>query len=201
MDCEESWSARTVRLSTPDDIDRKEVRYNESIISRISLALGVTNRRKKYMAATNKSKQAKEPGVSRAEFDALAKGVGDLVDLIKGGALQAPHAQTPSEIIQNKEIEKASPNKYTVNPEWEEMAREIIGEAVDHTEIAYGKGGGLLFTVVIKTEMSNAPLDYLAMYKSDRRTREVGTEGEAGVRTWCELIKQNLKRERAYVSN
>src|SRR4051812_25090592 len=126
------------------------------------------------MAATNKSKQAAKKkaavpaaGVSRAEFDALAKGVGDLVEMIKSGALGA--TQTPAQAAEEREVAKAAPNKYTINPEWDEMAKEIIGEAVDHTEIQYVKGGGMLFTVVIKPEFSNAPLDYLNHYKSDRR--------------------------------
>lgn len=151
------------------------------------------------MATTKKAKkQPAAPAVSRAEFDALAKGVGDLVEMIKNDRLQAP--KDVVEKKQDEEVTKAAPNKFTVNPDWEEMAKKIIGEAVDHTEIQYLKGGGMLFTVVIKPEFSNAPLDYLDRYKIDRRSKEVGAEGEAGVQQWCDLIKNNLKRERAYIN-
>lgn len=102
--------------------------------------------------------------------------------------------QTPAEIQKEKDVAKAGPNRYEVNPEWEDMAREIVGDALDHTELEYAKGGGQKFTLVIKTEFSNAPADYLERNRVDRRTREIGTEGEAGVRNWCELVRNNLKR-------
>lgn len=154
------------------------------------------------MATKPKPKQEKP--VSRKEFNDLAKGVGDLVELIKSGALTGPGgdkpAAAPETEQQKKEVAKASSNKYTVNPDWEELAREIIGEAVDHTEIQYIKGGGLMFTVVIKEDFTNAPADYLERHKVDRRSKEVGAEGEAGVRIWCEQIRNNLKRPKP-VSN
>ena len=56
------------------------------------------------------------------------------------------------------------------------------------------KGGGTLFTVVIKPEFSNAAPEYLERYKADRRTKEIGSEGLSGVETWCKLIRANLKR-------
>lgn len=148
------------------------------------------------------AKKAKETSpapefVSKAEFDTLANSVSSLVDLIKSGVLSAPAAPTPAQVTEAKEIEKASENKYTVNPEWEEMAKEIVGAAVDHTELEYAKGGGLKFTLVIKPEFSNAPKDYLERYKVDRRTREIGAEGEAGAKEWCVRVAQNLKRPRA----
>lgn len=103
-------------------------------------------------------------------------------------------AVTPAEAAEEKAITAAAPNKYTVNPEWEEMAREIIGPALDHTEIEYAKGGGMKFTIVVKNELSNASQDYLERNKVDRRTREIGAEGEAGVKTWCQQVAGNLKR-------
>ncbi len=154
--------------------------------------------------ATGKAGKGGKPGVGtkspdqfvdRKDFDKLSETVDTLSDgiaeLLKRSS--AP-AVAPEVEAEQKEVSKASPNKYTSNPEWEDIAREIIGEAVDHTEIQYVKGGGLLFTIVIKDEFSNAPDDYLERYKSDRRSREVGAEGEAGVRIWCELVRNNLKR-------
>ena len=136
---------------------------------------------------------AKAEGVSREEFNNVLDAIGALTGLVKQ-SLEKP--ATPEQIKVEKEIEKAGPVKITVNPEWEEIAKEVIGEAVDHTELSYGKGGGTLFTVVIKKELSNAPASYLELYKTDRRTCEVGATGEAGVRNWCVLIKQNLGRPR-----
>lgn len=110
----------------------------------------------------------------------------------------------PAEVVSSatvtevdKEVAKADPNEVPINPEWDKAAREIIGEAVDHCEVQHIKSGGLLFTVVIKPEFSNAPKDYIERYKSDRRTREIGNEGFGGVELWCKLIKQNLARPNA----
>lgn len=100
--------------------------------------------------------------------------------------------ETPIE----REIRKAGPSEVPMNPEWEEMARDIIGEAVDHCEIAYLKNGGVLFTVVIKTAFSNATPDYLTYYHSDRRSKEIGHDGVSGVEEWCKLIKSNLARNK-----
>lgn len=147
-------------------------------------------------AAAGKKPAAEKP-VSRKEFNQLSEGVNELVGLVKQ-VLETPRgaapAATPEESQREKDITKAGPTKYTVNPEWEDIAREIVGEALDHTEVQYIKGGGMLFTLVIKNEFSNAPADYLERYKSDRRSKEVGAEGEAGVRLWCEQVRNNLKR-------
>lgn len=136
--------------------------------------------------------------VTKEQFSHLENAVGSLVDLIRSGALGTPAAvaaplvESPAE----KKIKEADPKVPHTNPEWEAMAREIIGEAVDHTELAYVKGGGQIFTVVIKAELSNAPKDYLERYKVDRRSKEISAEGEGGVKTWCEQIRNNLNRPR-----
>ena len=145
------------------------------------------------MAAPKKEAVQNPQFVTEERFASLENSVSDLVDLIRSQA-QAPQAPPPSP--EEKEITKAGPNKYTVNPEWEEIAKEIVGPALDHTELDYLKGGGLRFTLVIKNEKSNAPLDYLERYKTDRRSREIGAEGESGVKKWCELVRNNLKKER-----
>lgn len=102
----------------------------------------------------------------------------------------APENETPIE----KQVRKASANEIPMNPEWEELAREIIGDPLDHCEIAYLKNGGVIFTIVIKDEFSNAGRDYLERYKSDRRSKEVGSEGIEGVENWCKLVKSNLAK-------
>lgn len=104
----------------------------------------------------------------------------------------------PEVSVAEKAIEKAGPNKFTTNEVWDEEAKKIIGEEyVDHTEVYHEATGGIKFTVVIKTEKSNAGQMYLEQVKTDRRTKEVGSEGLAGVQNWCTLIKQNLARPSA----
>lgn len=135
--------------------------------------------------------------LSKQEFkESIGALVGEIRGLIREeiDAVKIALPATPAEVSREKDIVAAAPNKYTVNPEWEEIAGEIVGEALDHTEIEYAKGGGMKFTIVVKTEMSNASPDYLERNKVDRRTREIGAEGEAGVKNWCQLVASNLKR-------
>lgn len=103
---------------------------------------------------------------------------------------------TPAEVKQETNVAEASVDEQLpVPPAFERKAKEIIGEAVDHCELSMPAKGGTLFTVVIKSAFSNAPKDYLERYKADRRTREIGNEGVAGVEEWCKLIKSNLDRK------
>jgi hypothetical protein len=135
--------------------------------------------------------------VSKKEFDELKSSVSDLVGLVKEMAkTKVDTPETPTE----KEVKLATFDNNPVNPEWERMAKEIIGEPLDHCEVAYPKRGGVLFTIVIKTEMSNAPKDYLERMKVDRRTREIGNEGQEGVEAWCRLVASNLKNARKFIS-
>lgn len=132
------------------------------------------------------------PYVTKKEFDELNNSVNRLVDLFeKNSGVTKPVADPKVE----KEIEEAGPNKYSTDDEWDAIAMEIIGEAVDHTEVER-KGGGVKFTVVIKKELSNAAPEYLERMKVDRRTREVGADGTEGVTQYCKLIKANLARPR-----
>lgn len=131
-----------------------------------------------------------------AQFNSLAESVGSLVELIKSGALAtAPAAAiSATETPVEREVRKAAPDVNPVNPAWEEKAREIVGDALDHCEVLYPKQGGVIFTLVIKQEFSNAPTEYLERHKVDRRSREIGNEGIEGVEQWCKLVKSNLNR-------
>ena len=142
--------------------------------------------------------------VSREEFNELSTSVSTLVGLVKE-SLNKVNAipATPEVVSKEKEITKAGPTPYItpVNPEWEQVARDIIGtEKVERCEMQHGRTGGLTFTVVIKKEFSNAPDAYLAVYKEDRRSKEIGAEGIGGVEAWAKLIKSNLSRAKSYVA-
>jgi hypothetical protein len=103
---------------------------------------------------------------------------------------------TPAEVKQEVAISAASTDSHMpVPPKWEEKARELLGDALDHCELAMPARGGTHFTLVIKNEHSNAPKDYLERYKADRRTREIGNEGMGGVEEWCKLVALNLKKK------
>lgn len=156
------------------------------------------------MAATNKSKAAAKAKVEKApefvtvaQFSALEGAVNKLVDLVLAQQEAAKNAVPAPVVVETpieKEIRKAGPDTAPINPEWEEMVAEIIGDALDHCEVTYLKGGGTLFTIVIKREFSNAPEDYLEMRKVDRRSKEIGSEGITGVEAYAKLVKQNLSR-------
>ncbi len=148
----------------------------------------------------NTSKPKPEPKyASAADLAELSKGMSDLVGIVGELAekLKSPPApKSADEVKHDAEVTKAKPNLETVNPAWVEKAQELIGEALDHCEVFYPKHGGTLFTLVIKKEFSNAPVDYLERYKSDRRTREIGNEGIEGVENYCKLVAANLKRSK-----
>lgn len=151
--------------------------------------------------------------VSRAEFSQLDATVSELVTYVAGGSLvqnivdqikaslPTPSPVSGSSVSLSKEeidIVRAKADNVSVNPEWDRTAREVIGdEYVDHTEVHHLRDGGIHFTVVIKNEKSNMPSFYLDQVRCDRRTKEVGTTGIAGVTSWCKLIKSNLNRGKA----
>lgn len=143
--------------------------------------------------------------VTEEKFNELKSSVDTLVDLMTRQAEKVDAIPlTPEALAQDKEVAKAGPKPFItpVNPEWEAIARDVIGaEKVERCELEYARGGGTLFTVVIKKDFSNAPDDYLNRHKEDRRSKEIGQEGIGGVENWCKLIAQNLKRSKSYIGN
>jgi hypothetical protein len=133
--------------------------------------------------------------VTEEKFNQLTDVLKTLVDTVTE-LKNKPVANSP-EAKELAEVKKAKQDEAPINPSWEEDAREIIGEAVDHCEVFYPKGGGTIYTVVIKPEFSNAPKEYLERNKVDRRSREIGAEGFSGVQAWNKLVRQNLKRSLA----
>lgn len=142
--------------------------------------------------------------VTVERFEKLENGVGELLELMKKDretpvARPIPAAATgapelPETPVQ-KEIRKAGADAVQQVPvDWDEKAREILGDNLDHCEMTYGQNGGVRFIVVIKLEKSNAGKDYLSYYGQDRRTKDIAGEGLAGVENWCKLIAQNLSR-------
>lgn len=129
--------------------------------------------------------------VTKKEFDAITDVLASIVDKLD---TIGKSTATPAVAKQEKDVAEARSDQAPINPLWEEKAREIIGESVDHCEVYYPKSGGQIFTVVIKDEFSNAPKEYLERMKSDRRSKEIGNEGIGGVEIWCKLIRANLKR-------
>ena len=99
---------------------------------------------------------------------------------------------TAAEVKEKAAIEAAGPDNAQTNPAWDAVAKEQLGEYLDHTEVQYGKSGTIAFTIVIKNEKSNAPADYMERVHCDRRTREVSSEGLEGVTMWVRLVKAQL---------
>lgn len=141
-----------------------------------------------------KEKKVETQYVTQAQFTELTNVIKGLVDVVT--EVKSKTA-SPIEAKEAAEIAKAKHDQAPMNPVWEDMAKEIIGEAVDHCELYQPRSGGTIFTVVIKNEFSNAPKEYLERMKADRRSREIGNEGISGVETWCKLIRANLKRSQA----
>ncbi len=133
---------------------------------------------------------AQKPPLTLEQMATVNSGQGS-ASAVAGNSYVPPAApETPAEAA----VRKASANQIPMNPEWEERAREIIGDALAHCEIQYLRSGGVIFTVVIKDEFSNESADYIKYYGSDRRSKEIGAEGVEGVDNWCKLVKSNLAR-------
>ena len=134
--------------------------------------------------------------VSREEFDGLKNEMTDgfkqIVDLIK----QKPEEKAKA-AVQEKKVDEAAADIGDMNPRYHAKVVEVLGEKVGRTFLTYPKGGGTLFTIVIKDQFSNSPKDYLERMKEDRRTVNIEREefrGEDGVEKWAKLVRDNLNR-------
>lgn len=139
-----------------------------------------------------KAVEPKQEFVTTEQFNQVTDVLSKLVDAVT--ELKNKPTPTAAQSAQDTEVAKAKADQAPINPSWEEKAQEILGEYLDHCEIFYPKQGGQIFTVIIKEDMSNSPKEYMERHKSDRRSREIGNEGIAGVENWCKLVRANLKR-------
>lgn len=128
------------------------------------------------------------------KFSSLEGSILKLVDLMQHPLVPVEAAKIATE---SKNIQEASADTGEVNPRYDAKVREILGERVARTFVKYPKGGGTLFTIVIKEEYSNAPKDYLERMKEDQRTVNIEREefrGEDGVEKWAKLVLANINR-------
>ncbi len=160
----------------------------------------MTQEQKDAMQAGRKAaKEAKEAQFVTKEafdekFNSLESSLLKIVDLIQKPNMTAEVAKQATE---TKKVDEAGSDTGDVNPRYDAKVREILGEKVERTFVKYPKGGGTLFTVVIKKEFSNAPKDYLERMKEDQRTVNIEREefrGEDGVEAWAKLVRANLGR-------
>lgn len=140
--------------------------------------------------------KASEVFVSKEEFnglkDEMKSSFSELINLIK----QKPEEKTKTE-AKDKQINEAGSDMADVNPRYDAKAREVLGEKLDRTYVKYPKGGGTLFTIVVKKEFSNSPESYLNVMKEDHRTVNIEREefrGEDGVEKWAKLVLANLNK-------
>ena len=137
-----------------------------------------------------------EKFVSKEEFNNRFDGIEKLLLQMQTKPTEAA-AEIKKIDVQTKAVEEASSDVGDMNPRYDAKAKEILGERMDRSFVTYPKGGGTLFTIVIKKEFSNSPKDYLERMKEDRRTVNIEREdfrGEDGVEKWSKLILQNLNK-------
>lgn len=128
------------------------------------------------------------------KFSSLESSLSKMLDIMSKPT--AP-SEVAKQAVETKKVDEAGSDTGDMNPRYDAKVKEILGEKVERTFVKYPKGGGTLFTVVIKKEFSNAPKDYLERMKEDQRTVNIEREefrGEDGVEAWAKLIKQNLGR-------
>lgn len=137
--------------------------------------------------------------VSKEEFDVLKEDMGknfsQILDLLQKPA--TTQAEATKIVAETKKVDEAASDVADMNPRYDAKAREILGERIERTYVTYPKGGGTLFTIVIKNQFSNSPKDYLERMKEDRRTVNIEREefrGEDGVEKWAKLILANINR-------
>lgn len=135
----------------------------------------------------------KEEFVTAGEFKSSMEGIVNALEAINT-KLNATPEQAKVITAEEKKVNEAGPDRVQTNPEWEKAAKEILGDFLDHTEVNYEKSGGIMFTIVVARDKSNAGEQYLGMTGSDRRTKEVSATGMEGVNEWCKLVKSNLQR-------
>lgn len=128
-----------------------------------------------------------------AKLESFADGILDAIDKRLSALPNAPAASVAA-VAEKEAVAKAGPDRFSVNDEWEEDARNVLGDALAHTEVVYERNGGIKYTVVVARKFSNAPQQYLDMVGTDRRTKEVGSGGFGAVQEWNKLVKQNLSR-------
>lgn len=140
---------------------------------------------------TNKKKPKTEEYVTTSQFKGLENAVLKLVDMM-GEKQNAEEVETPEEKLA---IKLAKPSDMPAPKEWEDVAKLVIGEDfVDHCEMHMPPEGGTIFTVVIKTDKSNMPQSYLDIMKTDRRSKAINNGGIEAVRSYCKLVRQNIKK-------
>lgn len=135
--------------------------------------------------------------VSKEEFDSLKKevtgGFDNIIKLIKEKP-KTPEEAKKVEAVKTENKSAESNNSYLepVHPDWIKDAELKLGEKLDHCEVDYPKNGTPRYTVIIKTEFSNASKSHLEFYKIDKRTVAV-TNGFETVKNFNSLVAQNLK--------
>ncbi len=144
------------------------------------------------MPEKNKAKKAEavEKFVTVEQFEKFGDAVIERLEALANKP--APQPLTAAQVKEEEAVKSAGPDNVQTNPAWDAVAREQLGEYLDHTEVQYGKSGTIAFTIVIKNEKSNAPADYMERVHCDRRTREVSSEGLEGVTMWVRLVKAQL---------
>lgn len=145
-------------------------------------------------AKTNKQDKFVTKEAFDQKFTSLENSLASIVDILSKPNVPAEVAK---QAVETQKVDEASHDTGDTNPRYDAKAKEILGEKVERTFVKYPKGGGTLFTVVIKKEFSNAPKDYLERMKEDQRTVNIEREefrGEDGVEAWAKLIKANLGR-------
>lgn len=130
---------------------------------------------------------------TNVRFKSLEDNILKVVELVSKA--QETPAQAQVTKTAETEAKSAEPNNAylePVHPEWLADAKTKIGEKLDHCEVDYPKNGFPRYTVVIKSEFSNASKSHLDFYKIDRRTVAV-INGFESVKTFNSLVAQNLK--------
>jgi hypothetical protein len=138
-----------------------------------------------------KPKKGPKAGVKAEEFAEFKQEILGLMKEMVANKQTVPTAPATSGV--GNDDGSSDKNRVGVPPAWKEMVDQILGPEFD-CEYTLPPDGGQLFTIIVPKEKSNATKEYIEMFKTDRRTKELGNTGPRGVKEWCLKVRQNLLR-------
>jgi len=145
------------------------------------------------LIAQEKPKTDKRKGIKADEFEQFKGEVmgmfGQIIERLN--TPQSPVAEKVFEPM--KDEGHPDSNRVQVTPAWIQLVEAILG--LEFTcEYELPPDGGQKFTIIVPLDKTNADKEYLRVFKTDRRTKELGNTGVRGVKEWCLKVRTNLQR-------
>ena len=138
----------------------------------------------------------KDEYATKDALNSLIDSVTHLAGIVRDLAEKKDEVKNPDPNLKPIPVDEAKPDLSPIPPSWRKMVDEILGLDFGLNVSYPDKGSGFLFKIIVPMEKSNMPEAQRQMYKVDIRTKAISYgEGVDGVKRYCELVAQNLKRK------